>query len=78
MKVYVLKERERTYAQKEPCFPCLQQISSQSHHAYPPPTRETLQNCSTTMQMQRNVGDQRRLIDTQRMHEDKLFSVTYL
>jgi hypothetical protein len=30
------------------------------------------------MQMQRNVGDQRRLIDTQRMHEDKLFSVTYL
>lgn len=32
-------------------FPCLQQTSSQSHHAYPPPTKEALQNYSTTMQL---------------------------
>jgi hypothetical protein len=60
-KAYVHTKRERTYAQREPC---LQQTSSQSNHAYPPPTRKTFQNCSITMQMQRNIGNQRRLIDT--------------
>jgi hypothetical protein len=58
------QRKKKNLCTKKPCFPYLQQTSSQSHHAYPPPTKETFQNCSTTMQMQRNVGDHRRLIDT--------------
>jgi hypothetical protein len=76
-KAYVHKERKRTYTQKEPCFLV---YNEQVHKVFVPilhPTREALQNCSTTMQMRRNIGDQRRLINTQRIHEDELFFATY-
>jgi hypothetical protein len=49
-------KKKKTHT-KRMMFPCLQQTSSQSHRAYPPPTKEALQNYSTTIQM-KNVGDQ--------------------